>query len=78
MILGDPVSDEEFEVYLLDLLQTIAPGDAFILGAADSVMAEAKLERIERVIEMVEECGVYPIEKRGCPLNQWMESDLLL
>jgi uroporphyrinogen-III decarboxylase len=61
VLLGDPVSDKDFEKYMLNLFRTVAPGDAFILGVADNVMAEAKLERIERVSEMVEEHGTYPV-----------------
>jgi hypothetical protein len=60
-LLCDPVSDKEFEEYMINLFRTIAPGDAFILGVADNVMAEAKLERIERVSEMVKEWGTYPV-----------------
>ena len=62
VMLCDPVSDRAFEEYMRDLFCTIAPGDAFILGVADNVMAEAKLERIERVSEMVQEYGAYPIQ----------------
>jgi hypothetical protein len=64
-MLCDPISDEAFERYMRDLFRTIAPGDAFILGVADNVMAEAKLERIERISEMVGETGVYPIRKEA-------------
>ncbi len=65
VLLCDPVTDEEFHRYLHDLFRTIAPGDAFILGVADNVMAEAKFERIALVSEMVEEFGTYPIEPEG-------------
>jgi uroporphyrinogen-III decarboxylase len=65
VMLCDPVSDAEFEAYVLDLLRTVAPGEAFILGVADNVMAEAKLERIARVSEMVELYGDYPIQVPG-------------
>ena len=57
----DPVTDDEFEAYLHNLLNTIAPGAAFILGIADNMMAEGKLSRVKRVTEMVEEYGSYPI-----------------
>ena len=46
---------------MIDVFKTIAPGDAFILGVADNVMPEAKIERIRRVTEMVEEYG-YPVQ----------------
>ena len=60
-IVCEPITDEYFEEYMIDLFKTIAPGDAFILGVADNVMPEAKIERIQRVTEMVEEYG-YPIK----------------
>ena len=61
VMLCDPVSDGEFKTYMHRLFRSIAPGDAFILGVADNVMPEAKLERVERVSEMVQEYGEYPI-----------------
>ena len=61
MILGDPVSDAEFEATMLDLFRVIAPGDAFILGVADNVMPESKIERVARITEMVEACGACPL-----------------
>ena len=61
VMLGDPVSDAEFEAYMLDLFRTVAPGDAFILGVADNVMPESKIERIGRITEMVEAYGAYPV-----------------
>lgn len=60
-ILCPPVTDEEFEAYMIDLFHTIAPGDAFILGVADNVMPDAYIERVIRVSEMVEEYGQYPV-----------------
>jgi uroporphyrinogen-III decarboxylase len=60
-LLCEPASDEEFEAYMDYLFRTIAPGDAFILAVADNIMPETKLERLERVAEMIEERGRYPI-----------------
>lgn len=57
VILCEPVSDEKFEAFMLDLFETIAPGDSFILGVADNVMPETKFERIVRISEMVQEYG---------------------
>jgi uroporphyrinogen-III decarboxylase len=56
----EPVTDQRFEEYMTHVFETIAPGDAFIFGVADNVMPEAKIERIRRVTEMVQEYG-YPI-----------------
>ena len=62
VILEDPFSDEEFEDYMRDLFRTVAPGDAFILGVADNVMPNARLDRLERITEMVQAWGEYPID----------------
>lgn len=60
-ILCDPVTDAAFESYIRDLFHIIAPGYAFILGVADNVMAEAKLDRIKQISEMVATLGRCPI-----------------
>ena len=57
------MSDAEFEAYMRDVFRTIAPGDAMILGVSDNVMPRAKIERIERITQMVQEFGQYPISK---------------
>jgi uroporphyrinogen decarboxylase len=59
VILCEPVSDDEFEAFMLDLFKITAPGDSFILGVADNVMPETKFERLLRISEMVEEYGRY-------------------
>jgi uroporphyrinogen-III decarboxylase len=60
-ILGNPTTDAQFASYMHQLRKDIAPGDAFILGVADNVMAEAKLERIKYITHFVEENLNYPI-----------------
>jgi hypothetical protein len=64
-ILEEPYSDAHFERYMDELFRTIAPGDAFILGVSDNVMPGAKIERLRRITQMVEERGVYPIRMRS-------------
>lgn len=61
VILEHPYTDEQFEQYMDELFHTIAPGDAFILGIADNAMPDSKIERIERIAEMVEQRGAYPV-----------------
>jgi len=63
VMLSEPVSDEAFRQYLAELFRTIAPGDAFILGVADNVMAESKLERIEWVSELIRQHSEYPLDR---------------
>ncbi len=62
VILEDPYTDDEFEREMEGIFRAIAPGDAFILGVADNVMPGAKLERVRRITEMVEEIGAYPLK----------------
>ena len=47
VILEATYSDAEFEAYMRQIFQTVAPGDAFILGVADNVMPDALLDRLE-------------------------------
>jgi uroporphyrinogen-III decarboxylase len=61
-ILCEPYSDEDFKNYIVNLFRSIAPGDAFILGVADNVVPEAKLERLQWVTAFVKEYGRYPIQ----------------
>ena len=60
-ILEETYPDEQFEQYLANLFKTVAPDDAFILGVADNVTGTARLDRVLRISEMVEEHGNYPI-----------------
>ena len=60
-LLDPEVSDEEFDEYMLELFETIAPGDAFILGVSDNVMPRSKIDRVERISELVDLYGTYPI-----------------
>ena len=57
VILEDPYTDEQFERYVDDLLRTIGTGRAFILGIADNAMPGSKIERIERITQIVEQRG---------------------
>jgi hypothetical protein len=61
VILEDPFTDEQFEAYLDDLFPTIAPGTAFILGIADNAMPGAKIDRIRRITEIVQQRGTLPL-----------------
>jgi hypothetical protein len=61
VILEETYPDEQFEQYMANLFKTVAPGDAFILGVADNVTGTARLDRVLRISEMVEEHGNYPI-----------------
>ena len=61
IILEESYPEEKFETYMKDIFRTISPGDAFILGIADNAMGGSILSRIEKVTEMVEKYGNYPV-----------------
>ncbi len=52
---------EEFEEFVRNVFRTVAPGDSFILGVADNTMPLCLIERIERITELVEQFGTYPV-----------------
>jgi len=61
IILEPGFPEAEFEAYMRNLFRVIAPGDAFILGVADNVMPTSLIERVERISELVEQHGSYPV-----------------
>jgi len=67
VILEPEYSDDYLESYMRDLIRTIAPGNAFILGVADNVMPRASVERLRRISAMMEEWGTYPINPGDIP-----------
>ncbi len=62
IILEESYPEEEFEKYMDKLFGIIAPGDAFIMGVADNVTMPAILSRVERVGELLEQHGKYPVQ----------------
>ena len=62
VILEDAYSDEAFEAFMRGVFRPAAPGKAFILGVADNVMPGARLDRLERITQMVQEWGNCPIQ----------------
>jgi len=61
LLLSPSVSEDEFRAYMGELLQIIAPGDAFILGVADNVMPDSLINRVAWVSEWIEERGWLPL-----------------
>ncbi len=62
IVLEPTYPEEEFEEYMRGVFRAIAPGDAFILGVADNVMPTSLIERVERISELVETHGAYPVK----------------
>jgi uroporphyrinogen-III decarboxylase len=55
------VPEEDFEAHVRQVLSEAVPGDHFILGTGDNVPTDSSLERVQRVTELVEELGSYPL-----------------
>jgi hypothetical protein len=60
ILLAPSMPEEEFQAYVDELFDVIAPGDAFILGVADNVMPDSLIGRIAWISEEVERRGWYP------------------
>ncbi len=54
MLFGPQYSDEEFDDYVKDLLREVAPGNNFIVGLGDNLPFDGKIERIGRVVDLIE------------------------
>jgi len=54
-------SDEEFSTYVINLLREIVPGNNFIVGMGDNFPIDGNVDRIRRVVELIDEYGTLPI-----------------
>lgn len=61
VLLEEYFPEEEFEASMVDVFRSVAPGEAFILGISDNAMPNSMISRIERISDLVEEYGHYPI-----------------
>ena len=61
LIFSPSFDEQSFRQYVYGLLDTIAPGDAFVMGVADNVMPDSLIERVAWISEVVQERGQYPI-----------------
>ncbi len=55
-------SDQDFEDYMDTLFKSVVPGDNIILGIADNLLPGHKIERVERVSQLVKERGKLPLK----------------
>lgn len=55
-------SDDEFDAYIKNLLKEVAPGYNFIVGMGDNVPPDGKIERVGRIVELIDKYGRLPIE----------------
>jgi len=62
-ILFEPMySDEDFDNYVKNLLKEMAPGYRFIVGMGDNLPFDGYIDRVHRVVELIDEYGTLPIE----------------
>ncbi len=61
-LLEESMPEEQFEKFMKNLFNEIAPGDRFILGVSDTTPPDAKFERLFRITEMVQEWGKLPMK----------------
>ncbi len=62
IVLEETFPQDEFEQYVKDVIRTIAPGEAMILGVADNVMPMSIIERVEHISDEIEKYGKFPID----------------
>jgi hypothetical protein len=62
-ILCPSTLDEEFERFVDDLFTRAVPAGNLILGVGDNIVADAILDRVIRISELVRERGNYSLEK---------------
>jgi len=62
-ILFEPMySDEEFDTYVKNLFKDMAPGYRFIVGMGDNLPFDGYIDRVHRVVELIDKYGTLPIE----------------
>lgn len=57
---SDLVSDQEFDRFVIHVLEVMRSQPRYVLGVADQVPPGARWERIRRVCQLVEQHGQYP------------------
>ena len=54
-------SNQEFDDYVKALFKIMKPGSRFIVGMADNLPVAADINRVGRVVELIEKYGKLPI-----------------
>ena len=55
-------SDEEFDAYIINMFREISPGNNFIVGMGDNLPFDGELERVARIVELIDKYGSIPIQ----------------
>jgi len=62
MLFGPQYSDQEFDDYVLNLFKEVSPGHSFIVGMGDNLPFDGKIERVGRLVDLIEKYGHIPVE----------------
>jgi len=62
MLFEPQYSDQEFDDYVLNLFKEVSPGHNFIVGMGDNLPFDAKIERVGRIVDLIEKYGHIPIK----------------
>jgi len=55
-------SDEDFDAFTTNMFKEMAPGYRFIVGMGDNLPFDGDINRVRRVVELIEKYGRLPIE----------------
>jgi len=62
MLFEPQYSDQEFDDYVLNLFKEVSPGNSFIMGMGDNLPFDGKIERVGRIVDLIEKYGHIPIK----------------
>ncbi len=62
MLFEPQYSDQEFDDYVINLFKEVSPGHSFIVGLGDNLPFDGKIERVGRLVDLIEKYGHIPIE----------------
>jgi hypothetical protein len=65
VMFSDLVSDAEFDAFVIRVLEVFRQEPRYVLGVADQAPPLARLERITRTRDLVEQHGHYTVESNG-------------
>jgi len=61
MLFEPQYSDQEFDDYVINLFKEVSPGHSFIVGMGDNLPFDGKIERVGRLVDLIEKYGHIPV-----------------
>ena len=62
MLFEPQYSDQEFDDYVINLFKEVSPGYNFIVGMGDNLPFDGKIERVGRLVDLIEKYGHIPVK----------------